>query len=132
MDYSVSAGVVSAVHRTLNFKEYEDWIQTDAAVNGGNSGGAMINESGQLVGINTAGETSGSEGGSIGLNFSISSKLMLRTLVTMLADTDNIAHPTLGIRLQDVINDQKRKELGILHRLGVLITSVEPGSRAEL
>src|SRR3990167_466989 len=131
LDYSVSAGVVSAVHRTLGFLEHEDWIQTDAAVNGGSSGGAMINEAGQLVGINAAGETNGFGGSSIGLNFAISSQLMLRTVVSML-DEEEIASPPLGIRIQDVINDQKRKEFGILNRLGVMITHVEPSSRASV
>ena len=128
LDYSVSSGIVSNMHRTLDYTPVEDWIQTDAAVNPGNSGGALINEQGELIGINALGD-SGGMGGSIGLNFAISSNLAMKTATFLINGSEAKPEP-LGIDLQDILAETERQKLGILNRFGIRIVTVYPGHRA--
>ncbi len=76
LSHSVSLGIISALGRkNLGFSEYEDFIQTDAAINQGNSGGALVNARGELIGINTGIFSSAENGGSVGIGFAIPSNL---------------------------------------------------------
>ena len=81
LSHSVSLGIISALGRkNLGFSEYEDFIQTDAAINRGNSGGALVNARGELIGINTGIFSSGQNGGSEGIGFAIPSNLARRVI----------------------------------------------------
>jgi len=77
--FSVSAGIISARNRTLRAGPYDDFIQTDAAINRGNSGGPLFNMAGEVIGVNTA--IISPNGGSIGLGFSMSSKVVNRVVI---------------------------------------------------
>ena len=75
LSHTVTSGIVSALGRSgLNIEGYEDFIQTDAAINQGNSGGALVNLNGELIGINTA--ILGASGGNVGIGFAIPSNMM--------------------------------------------------------
>ncbi|WP_432988805.1 S1C family serine protease [Dactylosporangium sp. CA-233914] len=102
---SVTAGIVSALHRTISGesggKSIADAIQTDAAINPGNSGGALVNLKGEVVGINTAIATAGeSSSGNIGVGFAISAN-RARSAADQLAKGGKVSHPYLGVQLTD-------------------------------
>ena len=81
LSHSVSLGIISALGRkNLGFSEYEDFIQTDAAINRGNSGGALVSARGELIGINTGIFSSNQSGGSQGIGFAIPSNLARRVI----------------------------------------------------
>ena len=127
---SVSVGVISALHRDFerdsDGRIYSDMIQTDAAINRGNSGGPLINADGEAVGMNTLIFSEG--GGSIGIGFAIPSSRIKATIEDLLKGGVNRNY-WLGIRAVDMT--------GIMHRVhgldsnqGAVVTSVEPGSPA--
>ncbi|MFT4924331.1 MAG: serine protease DegQ [Phenylobacterium sp.] len=92
---TVTSGIISALGRAgLNIEVYEDFIQTDAAINSGNSGGALINLKGELIGINTAIYAPG--GGNVGIAFSIPSNMM-KSLVNQILDFGEVRRGILGI-----------------------------------
>jgi serine protease Do/serine protease DegQ len=92
---TVTSGIVSALGRSgLNAENYEDFIQTDAAINSGNSGGALINLRGELIGINTA--IIGPNGGNVGIGFAIPSN-MVRNLVTQIIEYGEVRRGVLGV-----------------------------------
>ncbi|WP_433218649.1 S1C family serine protease [Dactylosporangium sp. CS-047395] len=101
---SVTAGIVSALHRTISGesggKSIADAIQTDAAINPGNSGGALVNLRGEVVGINTAIATAGENSGNIGVGFAISAN-RARAAADQLAKGGKVSHPYLGVQLTD-------------------------------
>jgi putative serine protease PepD len=103
---SVTAGIVSALHRTISSGEQgarsiADAIQTDAAINPGNSGGALVNLAGEVVGINTAILTAGeNSNGNIGVGFAISAN-RARAAADQLAKGQKVSHPYLGVQLGD-------------------------------
>ncbi|MFG2039666.1 S1C family serine protease [Dactylosporangium sp. NPDC048998] len=102
---SVTAGIVSALHRTISGeqggKSIADAIQTDAAINPGNSGGALVNLKGEVVGINTAIATAGqNSNGNIGVGFAISAN-RARAAAGQLAKGGKVSHPYLGVQLTD-------------------------------
>ncbi|MGB3724466.1 MAG: trypsin-like peptidase domain-containing protein, partial [Glaciecola sp.] len=100
LNQTVTSGIVSALGRSgLNIGGYEDFIQTDAAINRGNSGGALVNLRGQLVGINTA--IFGPNGGNVGIGFAIPSNMM-KSLIDQLAEFGEVRRGLLGILGQDV------------------------------
>ena len=100
---SVSAGIVSAKNRgNLNLSSYEDFIQTDAAINMGNSGGPLVNLDGKVVGINAG--LASNNGGYIGIGFAIPST-MAKTVMMQLIETGTVSHGFLGASLQNVTND---------------------------
>ena len=99
--FSVSAGIVSARKRALS-GTYDDFIQTDAAINKGNSGGPLFNMDGQVVGVNTA--ILSPNGGSIGIGFSMASNVVAK-VVTQLRDFGETRRGWLGVRIQDVTDD---------------------------
>jgi serine protease Do len=106
---TVTAGIVSARGRDIRQGLYDDFIQTDAAINRGNSGGPLFNMQGQVVGINTA--IYSPTGGSIGIGFAIPSNLA-RNIVAQLADGGRVRRGWLGVNIQQV-TDEIAESLGL-------------------
>lgn len=127
---TVTAGIVSAKARNINIlgDEYsiESFIQTDAVVNPGNSGGALISAEGELVGINTAILTE--SGVSEGYSFAIPSNLV-RKVITDLRAYGQVQRAVLGVNILDV-TDEMAYDLGLSHVEGVFIQSITPGGSA--
>jgi serine protease Do len=120
--FSVSAGIVSARERALS-GAYDDFIQTDAAINRGNSGGPLFNMDGEVVGVNTA--ILSPNGGSIGIGFSMASNVVNR-VITQLEEFGETRRGWLGVRIQDVTADIA-EGLGLEAAAGALITDVPAG-----
>ncbi len=124
--FSVSAGIVSARNRALS-GTYDDYIQTDAAINRGNSGGPLFNMDGQVIGVNTA--ILSPNGGSIGIGFSMASNVVTR-VVDQLKQYGETRRGWLGVRIQDVTDDvAEAMELDEVR--GALVTDVPEGPAAE-
>ena len=125
LDLSVTCGVVSAVHRTgTGFNPVEDFIQTDAAINPGGSGGALVDARGRLVGLVSAIFTKGSDA-NIGVNFAASLRLVMR-VATDLKEHGRVRRGKSGLRVED-LTDAARATMA-----GARITRVTPGGAAEL
>lgn len=120
--FSVSAGIVSARGRELS-GTYDDYIQTDAAINRGNSGGPLFNMDGQVIGVNTA--ILSPTGGSIGIGFSMSSNVVTK-VVDQLKQFGETRRGWLGVRIQDVTPDVA-EAMGIAEASGALVTDVPEG-----
>ena len=120
--FSVSAGIVSARGRELN-GAYDDFIQTDAAINKGNSGGPLFNMEGQVIGVNTA--ILSPTGGSIGIGFSMGSNVVAH-VVDQLKQFGETRRGWLGVRIQDVTPDVA-EAMGLTEAKGALITDVPEG-----
>ena len=125
---SVSVGIVSARGRDIKSGPYDDYIQTDAAINKGNSGGPLFNMEGEVVGINTA--IYSPTGGSVGIGFSIPSNLAFPT-IEQLKQFGETRRGWLGVRIQNVDPDLA-ESLGLNAVTGALIASVNPGEPAAL
>ncbi len=124
--FSVSAGIVSARNRALS-GTYDDYIQTDAAINRGNSGGPLFNMDGDVVGVNTA--ILSPNGGSIGIGFSMASNVVTK-VVAQLKEFGETRRGWLGVRIQDVTDDLA-EAIGLAKDEGVLITDVPEGPAKE-
>ena len=124
--FSVSAGIVSARNRALS-GTYDDYIQTDAAINRGNSGGPLFNLDGQVIGVNTA--ILSPNGGSIGIGFSMASNVVTR-VVDQLREYGETRRGWLGVRIQDVTDDVA-EAIGLEKVSGALVTDVPEGPAAE-
>ncbi len=125
---SVTAGIVSARARDINAGPYDDFIQTDASINRGNSGGPMFNLQGEVIGINTA--IYSPSGGSIGIGFAIPSALA-RTVVEQLRKYGHTRRGWLGVNIQTVTDDIA-ESLGLDKARGALVARVtEHGPAAE-
>lgn len=126
---TVTAGIVSAKARDLN--EYDgnsqSFIQTDAAVNRGNSGGALVNTRGELVGINTA--ITSETGSYVGYSFAVPSNIA-RKIIEDIMEFGNVQRGILGITGGN-LNSKRAESLGITETQGVYVDSVEEGSGAE-
>jgi serine protease Do len=120
--FSVSAGIISARGRALQ-GNYDDFIQTDAAINRGNSGGPLFNMEGQVIGVNTA--ILSPNGGSIGIGFAMSSRVVER-VVYQLREFGETRRGWLGVRIQDVTADVA-DALGLPEARGALVTEVMDG-----
>ncbi|MBN8630293.1 MAG: Do family serine endopeptidase [Rhodobacterales bacterium] len=120
--FSVSAGIVSARGRQLQ-GSYDDFIQTDAAINRGNSGGPLFNMDGQVVGVNTA--ILSPNGGSIGIGFSMASNVVTK-VVDQLKQFGETRRGWLGVRIQDVTPDVA-EAMGLADAAGALVTDVPDG-----
>jgi len=120
--FSVSVGIVSARNRALS-GTYDDYIQTDAAINRGNSGGPLFNMDGEVIGVNTA--ILSPNGGSIGIGFSMASNVVTR-VVDQLQEFGETRRGWLGVRIQDVDEDLA-EALGLESTEGALVTSVPDG-----
>jgi serine protease Do len=123
--FSVSAGIVSARNRTLQ-GSYDDFIQTDAAINRGNSGGPLFNIDGQVIGVNTA--ILSPNGGSIGIGFAMSSAVVAQ-VVDHLRDFGETRRGWLGVRIQNV-DDDMADALGLAAVQGAMVTDVPEGPAA--
>ena len=120
--FSVSAGIVSARGRELA-GSYDDYIQTDAAINRGNSGGPLFNMDGQVVGVNTA--ILSPNGGSIGIGFSMASNVVTK-VVDQLKEFGETRRGWLGVRIQDVTPDVA-EAMALPEAAGALVTDVPEG-----
>ncbi|MEN8657865.1 MAG: Do family serine endopeptidase [Marivita sp.] len=124
--FSVSAGIVSARNRALS-GTYDDYIQTDAAINRGNSGGPLFNMDGDVIGVNTA--ILSPNGGSIGIGFSMASNVVTR-VVDQLKEFGETRRGWLGVRIQDVTDDVA-EALGLTSAAGALVSDVPEGPAME-
>ena len=124
--FSVSAGIVSARNRELS-GTYDDYIQTDAAINRGNSGGPLFNMSGEVIGVNTA--ILSPNGGSIGIGFAMSSEVVT-DVVAQLREFGETRRGWLGVRIQDVTADVA-EAIGLDGARGALVTDVPEGPAME-
>ena len=108
---SVTAGILSARQRDINSGPYDDFLQTDASINRGNSGGPMFNMDGQVIGINTA--IYSPSGGSIGIGFAIPSTLAKAVVAELESEPDHEVHRGwLGVRIQ-AVTDEIAESLGL-------------------
>ncbi|RUO62461.1 DegQ family serine endoprotease [Pseudidiomarina insulisalsae] len=124
---TVTSGIVSALGRSgLGIEEIENFIQTDAAINSGNSGGALVTLDGQLIGINTA--ILGPTGGNIGIGFAIPSDMM-QALVQQLIEFGEVRRGVLGVRGNDLTADIA-EALNLDAKQGAFIAEVLPESAA--
>ena len=130
MEHTVTAGIVSYKGRSIDTQSYQDFIQTDAAINRGNSGGPLINMRGEVIGINSNILTSG-YAGNIGIGFSIPSNIA-KKVVVQLKDKGRVIRGHLGV--QTYVGDLSEgmvKQYKLKARAGALISSVEPDSPAD-
>ncbi len=125
---TVTSGIVSALGRSgLNIENFENFIQTDAAINSGNSGGALVNLDGELIGINTA--ILGPNGGNVGIGFSIPSNMM-KNLTSQILEFGEVKRGMLGVQGGEV-NSELAEALGYDSTKGAFVSQVVPDSAAE-
>ena len=128
---SVSAGIVSARGRDIHQGPYDDYIQTDAAINRGNSGGPLFNMDGEVIGINTA--IYSPSGGSVGIGFSIPSNLA-KNVVAQIRDFGRARRGWLGVQIQQVTPDIA-ESVGLHDPSGALVAGISgdgPAAKAQL
>lgn len=128
---TVTAGIISAKGRRTGLSDgsFEDFLQTDAPINRGNSGGALVNLTGELIGINSQILSSGQGGGSIGIGFSIPSN-MAKSVMEQLLKDGKVRRGMLGVNIQNITEDVA-KSLDLKDTKGILVSNVRPGSAAE-
>jgi serine protease Do len=124
---TVTVGIVSARDRDINSGPYDDFIQTDAAINRGNSGGPLFNMNGEVIGINTA--IISPSGGSIGIGFSIPSELALG-VINQLREFGETRRGWLGVRIQPVTDDIA-ESLGMASAKGALVAGIITGGPVD-
>ncbi len=130
---SVTAGIISAKGRRTGLSDgqsFEDFLQTDAPINRGNSGGALVNLNSELIGINSQIlSPPGAGGGNIGIGFSIPSN-MAKSVMEQLLKDGKVRRGMLGVNIQN-IDDDTAKALELKDTAGVLVSNVRAGSAAE-
>ncbi|PMH39928.1 serine endoprotease DegQ [Vibrio sp. 10N.286.49.B3] len=125
---TVTSGIVSALGRSgLNQRNFENFIQTDAAINSGNSGGALVNLRGELIGINTA--ILGPNGGNVGIGFAIPSNMM-KNLTDQILDFGEVKRGMLGVQGGE-ITSELAEALGYESSRGAFVSQVLPDSAAD-
>lgn len=126
---TVTSGIVSAKGRATGLSDgsFEDFLQTDAAINRGNSGGALVNTSGELIGINS--QILSPSGGNIGIGFAIPSN-MARAVMDQLMKTGKVRRGMLGVTIQSVDADLAQS-LNLPSARGAIVTSVSNGGPAD-
>ncbi len=124
---TVTAGIISARQRDINSGPYDDYIQTDASINRGNSGGPMFNLKGEVIGINTA--IFSPTGGSVGIGFAIPSALA-KPVIKQLVEFGHTRRGWLGVRIQTV-TDEIAESLGMSKPRGALVAGITKGGPAE-
>jgi Do/DeqQ family serine protease len=126
---TVTMGIVSAKGRSTGLGDgsYEDFLQTDAPINQGNSGGALVNTRGELIGINS--QILSPSGGNIGIGFAIPAN-MARHVMTVLRTEGHVRRGQLGVAVQTVTSDLA-DALGLKDVQGAVVSSVESGSAAD-
>ena len=126
---TVTMGIVSATGRTgLGIEDYEDFIQTDASINPGNSGGALVNDRGELVGINTA-ILAGNSGGNQGIGFAVPVNLA-RNVMDQIALNGHVTRAYLGMKIQEV-TPAIAKAIGLDGPRGAMVADVTANSPAQ-
>jgi serine protease Do len=125
---TVTAGIVSARSRDIRAGPYDDFLQVDAPINRGNSGGPSFNLDGHVIGINTA--IFSPSGGNVGIGFAIPSNLALPVIESLKAE-GRVKRGWLGVRIQTV-TDEIAESLGLTEAAGALVASVTPGGPAEV
>jgi serine protease Do len=132
LDNTVTAGIVSYKGRSIDTQSYQDFIQTDAAINRGNSGGPLINMKGEVIGITSQILTSGfGGGGNIGIGFAIPSDIA-KKVVVQLKDKGRVVRGRLGVGIYPRdLTEGMVKQFKLPSKAGALINSVEPDSPAE-
>jgi Do/DeqQ family serine protease len=124
---TVTSGIISAKGRTTNAGDsYQDFLQTDAAINHGNSGGALVNAGGELIGINS--QILSPSDGNIGLGFAIPSN-MAKHVMDQLISGGTVRRAKLGVRIQPISPDMA-SALGLSTTRGALVSTVDEGSPA--
>ena len=123
---SVTAGIISATARDIHSGPYDDYLQTDASINRGNSGGPMFNLAGEVIGINTA--IYSPSGGSIGIGFAIPAALA-QPIIEQLKATGKVERGWIGARIQPVTDDIA-ESVGLDKAHGAMIAAIDPGSPA--
>ncbi|HKE57218.1 MAG TPA: DegQ family serine endoprotease [Pyrinomonadaceae bacterium] len=126
---TVTSGIISAKGRQTGSSDgsYEDFLQTDAPINQGNSGGALVNTNGELIGINS--QILSPSGGNIGIGFAIPSN-MAKGVMDQLIKSGNVRRGVLGVTVQPITSDIAAS-LGLKDMNGVIVNSVMPGGSAE-
>lgn len=124
---TVTSGIVSALSRGLNMQGYQDFIQTDAAINSGNSGGALVNLRGELIGINTA--IIAPSGGNVGIGFAIPVN-MVRSLTDQILEYGEVRRGVLGI-IGGELNNESAQLFGLDNKHGAYVSQVVSDSAAD-
>ncbi len=124
---TVTAGIISARGRDINSGPYDDFIQTDASINRGNSGGPMFNLKGRVIGINTA--ILSPSGGSVGIGFAIPSSVA-EPVISQLIKHGEVKRGWLGVHIQ-AVTEEIAETLGLKDAEGALVANVIPGGPAE-
>ena len=124
---TVTAGIVSARNRDINSGPYDNYIQTDAAINRGNSGGPLFNLNGEVIGVNTA--IISPSGGSIGIGFAVPSKTVV-AVIDQLREFKEVRRGWLGVRIQQV-SDEIAESLTIKPARGALIAGIDDKGPAK-
>jgi Do/DeqQ family serine protease len=125
---TVTSGIVSALHRSIDLEQYEDFVQSDAATNPGNSGGALVDLRGKLVAMNTA--IYDATGADVGIGFAIPVN-MVRAVTEQLLRYGEVRRGNLGIAVNDLTPELIRERKLTPHQTGAVIAAVSPGSAAE-
>jgi S1-C subfamily serine protease len=131
LERTVTAGIVSALQRRVtapNGFAIDHVIQTDAAINSGNSGGPLFNARGEVIGINSQIETGGSGNGNVGIGFAVPANTVKSVIAQILA-TGHVDHAYLGVGVRDVTPELAR-QFGLPVDAGVLVEQVSPGTAA--
>lgn len=127
---TVTSGIISAKSRRTGLGDgtsFQDFLQTDAPINQGNSGGALVNVNGQLIGINS--QILSRSGGNIGIGFAIPSN-MAKSVMDQLLETGEVKRGLLGVNIQNITSDLA-EGLGLDSTSGVVVSNVMPDSAAE-
>ena len=123
---SVSAGIISARNRNIDAGRYDDFIQTDAAINRGNSGGPLFNMTGEVIGVNTA--IVSPSGGSVGIGFAVPSDLV-SSVVKQIVTSGGVKRGWLGVRI-GVVTDEIAQRNGLPRASGAVVSGITEGSPA--
>ena len=124
---TVTAGIISAKSRDLSGRNTQSFIQTDAAVNPGNSGGALVNANGELIGINTA--ITSKTGSFIGYSFAVPSNIA-RKVIEDLMEFGNVQNGILGV-IGGELNSKNSKEFGVNETEGFYVSDIQKGTGAD-
>jgi serine protease Do len=124
---TVTAGIISARGRNIQAGPYDDFLQVDASINRGNSGGPLFSLDGSVIGVNTA--IYSPNGGSVGIGFAIPSD-MVKSVVAQLRDKGSVERGWLGVSIQNLTPDLA-EALGLADTAGAMVTQVMPNSPAE-
>jgi serine protease Do len=124
---SVTQGIISARQRSINAGPFDDFLQTDAPINRGNSGGPLFNTKGEVIGINSA--IFSPSGGSVGIGFAIPTALA-KPIIEQLKEFGRTHRGWLGVKIQ-VVSEEVADSVGLERPMGALVLDVTPGSPAD-